>query len=71
VDKSNRKHVVIFLSSIFCLQLAFTATVQPARAQSTSKKEQVTTLLKGGIEKHRAGDDAAAEKQFRAALARS
>jgi len=66
--KLKGKNLPLLLSILCCAQLAL--NLESARAQSSSEpsKDKVTTLLKGGIERHQKGDDKGAEKNFREAL---
>jgi tetratricopeptide (TPR) repeat protein len=66
----KRENVFLFLSLLCCAQLCSHSTNLEVKAQSSANasKDKVTTLLRGGIEKHHQGDDSGAEKNFREAL---
>jgi tetratricopeptide (TPR) repeat protein len=68
--KLKGTNLPVLLSFLCCAQVALNSASMPVKAQSApdSNKEKVTTLLKGGIQKHQSGDDAGAEKNFREAL---
>jgi len=68
--KSKGTNLPVLLSFLCCTQLTLNTASVPVSAQtaSSSEPEKITTLLKGGIQKHQKGDDSGAEKNFREAI---
>jgi tetratricopeptide (TPR) repeat protein len=66
--KLKGTNLPLLLSILCCAQLTLNLESVEAQSSSEPSKDKVTTLLKGGIERHQKGDDKGAEKNFREAL---
>jgi tetratricopeptide (TPR) repeat protein len=66
ISKGRRVSVLV---PLLCCVFSYSMNLQvKAQSATSSSSAKVSTLLRGGIEKHHQGDDSGAEKNFREAL---